>query len=140
MKLKLITLALLTLWIPVSIDKWINFEIFQNGLIRQPFSDQLGQVLSYLLPVVETATIILLVVEKWRKAGMLLSTALMAVFTCYIGLALLGAWDKLPCGCGSVISQLTWKQHFFFNLAFLLLSAYGLLNLHRSGAAGGKTA
>ncbi|ADQ17084.1 hypothetical protein Lbys_1365 [Leadbetterella byssophila DSM 17132] len=140
MKLKLITLALLTLWIPVSIDKWINFEIFQNGLIRQPFSDQLGQVLSYLLPVVETATIILLVVEKWRKAGLLLSTALMAVFTSYIGLALLGAWDKLPCGCGSVISQLTWKQHFFFNLAFLLLSAYGLLNLHRSGAAGGKTA
>jgi putative oxidoreductase len=140
MKLKLITLALLTLWIPVSIDKWINFEIFQNGLIRQPFSDQLGQVLSYFLPVVETATIILLVVEKWRKAGLLLSTALMAVFTSYIGLALLGAWDKLPCGCGSVISQLTWKQHFFFNLAFLLLSAYGLLNLHRSGAAGGKTA
>ncbi len=140
MKLKFITLALLCLWIPVSIDKWINFEIFQNGLIRQPFSDQLGQVLSYLLPVVETATIILLVVEKWRKAGMLLSTALMTVFTCYIGLALLGAWDKLPCGCGSVISQLTWKQHFFFNLAFLLLSAYGLLNLHRSGAAGGKTA
>jgi putative oxidoreductase len=140
MKLKLITLALLTLWIPVSIDKWLNFEVFQNGLIRQPFPDLLGQVLSYTLPVIETATIILLMVDKWRKAGLFLSTVLMAVFTTYIGLALLGAWDQLPCGCGSVISQLTWKQHFFFNLAFLLLSAYGLLNLHRSGAAGGKTA
>lgn len=49
----------------------------------------------------------------------------MLIFTGYIAVALLGAWEKLPCGCGSVISGMNWEQHFLFNLFFLMLSTLG---------------
>lgn len=70
----------------------------------------------------------------------MLSLVLMMAFTVYIGMALVGAWEKLPCGCGSVISSLSWKQHFFFNLFFLLFSGYGtyITNIQRGGAAGSE--
>lgn len=89
-----------------------------------------------------TATIICLVYESWRKAGLILSTALMAAFTGYVGIALLGAWEKLPCGCGSVISGMSWPEHFLFNLFFLLLSVSGLYLWHklRSSNAGSEAA
>lgn len=142
MKINLLILVLLALWIPVSIDKIINFEVFKSGILRQPFSDDLGRALVYVLPVLEFVTVALLLRPAWQKRGFALSALLMLAFTAYIGIALAGAWEHLPCGCGSVIGQLTWKQHFFFNLFFLLVSGYGfyLMNLKRGGAAGGETA
>lgn len=131
----LIIIALLLLWIPVSIDKLLNFDTFKTGILRQPFSDDLGKALIYTLPVLETAVVLLLIIEGWRMLGLWLSAILMAAFTGYIGFALLGAWEQLPCGCGSVISNLSWGQHFWFNLFFLLLSITGIRlqrNLHRS--------
>ena len=139
MKLTLILLILLTLWIPVTLDKIIDFEIFKSGILRQPFSDVLGHILIYTLPAIEGLIILFLLIPSMRYKGMQLSLGLMLVFTVYVGLALAGAWKKLPCGCGSVISGLTWKQHFFFNLFFTALSAAGvyLTNLQRGRAAGG---
>ncbi len=135
-------LLLLCLWIPVSIDKLVNFEAFRNGMLRQPFSGTLARSLVYALPVSEVFTVVLLLLPKLRFYGFLLSTLLMTAFTAYIGTALAGAWEKLPCGCGSVISGLSWKQHFIFNLFFLLISGYGLYitNIQRGGAVGGETA
>ncbi|WP_286770080.1 MauE/DoxX family redox-associated membrane protein [Sphingobacterium sp. 40-24] len=117
---------LLLLWVPVSIDKIIDFASFKDGILKQPFSNDLGYVLIYTLPALELLIAFALVSEKFRRIGLILSTLLMAVFTGYIGVALLGAWEKLPCGCGSVISGMTWIQHFFFNLFFLALSISGL--------------
>lgn len=142
MKIKILTLFLLALWIPVSIDKFINFETFKNGLIRQPFNDTLAYLLAYTLPFFEVSIVVLLLFSHWRKYGIMLSLVLMVLFTGYIGMALAGIWEEMACGCGSVISILTWKQHFFFNLFFLLISGYGvyLTNPKRSGAVGGETA
>ncbi len=142
MKNTLLTLLLLALWIPVTLDKMINFRFFKAGILRQPLTDSLGQALVYFLPALETLTVLLLLFSTLRRWGFLLSTLLLLAFTAYIVVALAGAWADLPCGCGSVISSLTWKQHFFFNLFFLLISGYGFyrMNLQQGGAAGGETA
>jgi putative oxidoreductase len=142
MKVRILTLILLCLWIPVSFDKLLNFEVFKNGILGQPFNGNIGYLLIYSLPVLEVLTAVLLVLSKLRFYGFLLSTVLMAGFTAYIGLALAGAWEMLPCGCGSVISSMSWKQHFFFNLFFFVISGYGLYitNIQRDGAVGGETA
>ncbi|HMR83035.1 MAG TPA: hypothetical protein PKE30_07885 [Niabella sp.] len=139
---KITMLALLALWIPVAIDKLTDFETFKSGIYNQPFSDSLGNVLIYTLPVLECATIIFLIYEGWRKVGLILSTMLMTAFTGYVGIALLGAWEKLPCGCGSVISGMSWPKHFLFNLLFLFLSLSGLYLWRklRSGDAGSEAA
>lgn len=117
---------LLLLWVPVSIDKIIDFASFKDGIVNQPFSNSLGFVLIYTLPAFELLIVFALVSEIFQRIGLILSTFLMAVFTGYVAVALLGAWEKLPCGCGSVIRGMTWIQHFFFNLFFLVLSISGL--------------
>lgn len=122
----IVIVLLLLLWIPVSIDKIIDFPVFKEGIIRQPFSDTLGYILIYTLPALELIIVLALVMEKFHQAGLVLSTILMTAFTSYIAVALLGAWEKLPCGCGSVIRGMTWTLHFFFNLFFLVLSVLGL--------------
>ena len=44
---------MLLLWVPVVIDKFFSSEEFQAGMLRQPFSQELGLVLSWILPVLE---------------------------------------------------------------------------------------
>ena len=124
--LNVVLFLLLALWIPVVIDKILHFSSFKYGILNQPFSDRLGYFLIYSLPVLELVVVFALVFESFRKAGLILSVTLLSAFTGYIGIALLGAWEKLPCGCGSVISGMSWTQHFFFNLFFLALSILGL--------------
>lgn len=129
--LHIVIVFLLLLWIPVSIDKVSDFEAFRNGILNQPFSDSLGYILVYTLPALEILIAIALVTEKFRTAGLIASTLLMAVFTGYIAVALLGAWEKPPCGCGLVIRGMNWTQHFFFNLFFLLISSWGFYLQHK---------
>ena len=124
--LNVVLFLLLILWIPVVLDKAMHFSSFKFGILNQPFSDRLGYFLIYTLPVLELVTVFALVFERFRREGLILSVTLMAGFTGYIGIALLGTWEKLPCGCGSVISGMSWTQHFFFNLFFLALSILGL--------------
>mgnify|MGYP003808960451 CR=1 FL=1 len=140
--LQVVIVFLLLLWIPVSIDKITNFENFKTGILNQPFSDKLGHVLVYILPGGELLTATALVSEKFRGPGLVSSCLLMSFFTGYIAIALLGAWERLPCGCGLVIRGMTWTQHFFFNLFFLFLSGWGYYLWHklRGTSAGGGTA
>lgn len=135
-----IIILLLVLWIPVTIDKITDFPSFRNGILNQPFSDRLGYVLIYSLPILEAATIAALVITRFQKVGLIMSTVLLTVFTGYITVALLGAWEKLPCGCGSVISGMNWTQHLFFNLFFLTLSGWGIYLWYklRSNNAGSR--
>src|SRR5690606_37540130 len=121
----LLTILLLILWIPVTLDKLTDFQSFRAGILRQPFSDALGYALLALLPILEIAVVIMLIRPKWRPGGFRLASLLMAAFTAYIGVALLAAWEKLPCGCGSVISGMSWQQHFWFNIFFLSISLVG---------------
>jgi hypothetical protein len=33
---------------------------------------------------------------------------------------------NLPCSCGGVIQQLSWKQHIVFNISFIVLGIAGI--------------
>lgn len=134
--LNLITLLLLLLWIPVTLDKFWDLPGFRQTLIRQPFPDAWADVLYWLLPVLEGLCVLLLVgsaianprtnpVKGFRAWGFALSTILMVAFTLFILFGVLGWYEKRPCGCGSVISGLSWNQHLWFNLVFLLVSVVG---------------
>jgi len=117
-----ITILLLLLWIPVSLNKAIDFESFRQDIYKQPFSPYIATGIIYSLPIAEIATAVLLVIPKYRLWGFIASTLLMSIFTLYIATALLQVWDKLPCGCGLIIAQFNWIQHLWFNLSFLVLS------------------
>lgn len=127
-KLAVVTGLLLALWLPVVIDKGWNFDLFKSGLAKQPLSPWMVSKLIYILPAIEGLTAALLMTAKTRKWGMRLSAVLMAIFTGYVGLMLLQVQQHRPCVCGSVVSLLgSWWQHFFFNLAYLVVSVWGVL-------------
>lgn len=131
--LTLCTLLLLALWIPVGLDKLWDLQGFHRTLLRQPFPNAWADVLYWLLPILELLCAVLLVggavnspkTNSLRKWGFALSALLMLAFTVFILLGVLGWYDKRPCGCGSVISGLSWEQHLWFNLVFLLISVVG---------------
>jgi len=125
------TILLLLLWIPVSVDKILQHAVFRASMIRQPFSDQLGIILSYVLPILEVLVVVLLVIQRVRLYGFALSFALLLVFSIYITMGLVGTWEKIPCGCGSVISGLSWKAHLLFNLLFLSISGIGFWSVSK---------
>ncbi|UIR57336.1 hypothetical protein LZQ00_05840 [Sphingobacterium sp. SRCM116780] len=123
----MIVIALMLLWIPISLDKFNNFELFKSALLQQPFPDELGKVLAYLLPTLELGTGLLLLYPKTRIWGLGLSAVLMVAFTTYVGLALLQVWKNLPCGCGLVFQHIGWTAHFWLNLFFLTISSVSYL-------------
>lgn len=117
-----ITVILLTLWVPTSLNKILNFESFKHNVYNQPFNKNIAKVIVYSIPLLEILTAVFIVIPKYRPRGFILSTILMSIFTIYIAAALLNVWDKLPCGCGLIITGMTWQEHLWFNLIFLILS------------------
>ncbi len=123
---QIILITLMALWIPISLDKFINYDLFHSAMIQQPFSDQLGKYLAYILPAFELAVGLLFIVPKMRLWAFSLSSLLMVAFVAYVSLAVLKVWGKIPCGCGLVFHQLGWIAHLWLNIGFLLISLLGL--------------
>jgi len=117
-----ITILLLTLWVPTSLNKILDFESFKHNIYNQPFNKNIANVIIYSIPLLEITAVVFIVIPKYRLWGFILSTFLMSIFTIYIAAALLNVWDKLPCGCGLIISVMDWHEHLLFNSIFLILS------------------
>ncbi|MGK6351581.1 MauE/DoxX family redox-associated membrane protein [Parapedobacter sp. DT-150] len=125
----LIRLALLALWVPVAADKLWDLTSFHSTLLRQPFPSWWADVLFWLLPLLELAAAVLIAWPRNRQRqhqGTWLSAVLMLGFTLFILFGVLGWYEKRPCGCGSVISGLSWEEHLWFNAAYLLLAVLGI--------------
>lgn len=122
-----ITILLLFLWIPVSINKVLAFDTFSLSISRQPIPPFTSKIAIYTIPILEILTCLLLITSKYRLWGFILSTLLMGIFSGYIALALLDTWKNLPCACGLIISNLGWTEHLLFNLVFLIISLLGLI-------------
>lgn len=124
-------IMLLILWIPTLMEKVLNFNSFKSDMLRQPFDDTLAPIVYYSIPLVEGVVVLLLIKPTYQRLGLILSSILLLIFTVYVSSAILGLWERTPCGCGLIVSGLSWHQHFFFNVFFLLISILGLY-LHKN--------
>ena len=95
--------------------------ISQSSLIGESAS-----VLSWVLPVFELITSLLLFIPASRLVGLLLSFVLMILFTGYVAYNLLYV-SNLPCSCGGVVSSLSWNQHLVMNIFLTVLSIVGII-------------
>lgn len=112
--------------------KLMDTNLFTIQLGRQIFSPALVPFLVWGIPLLELAIVALLIIPRYRLLGLKAATGLMIIFTGYITLVKFGAFEKMPCSCGGVISKMSWTQHLYLNLAFLLLGGAALiLNLKR---------
>lgn len=124
-------IMLLILWIPALTEKVLNFNRFKSDMLSQPFDDTLAPLVFYSIPLLEGGVILLLIKPAYQRLGLILSSISLLIFTVYVSSAILGLWERIPCGCGMIISGMSWHQHFFLNVFFLLISILGLY-LHKN--------
>jgi hypothetical protein len=109
-----------------ALSKLFDYEEFKNQLSRSPLIKNLSTTIAIILPATELIVAIMLTIKSLREYGLTLSIVLMIVFTFYIMYMLL--FEKnLPCSCGGVLKQMTWKQHLLFNIFFLLTAFTGII-------------
>ncbi|MBS1605323.1 MAG: hypothetical protein JST42_21845 [Bacteroidetes bacterium] len=105
-----------------GITKTMGFGLFVNGLDKSLFFDDFDtRIIGMLVIGAEFAIPVLLFFEATVLYGYLLSFVLLLLFTAYILLMFLLS-PYLPCSCGGLIESLSWRQHVFFNVAFMGIS------------------
>jgi hypothetical protein len=108
-----------------SLSKLLTIERFSSVLERMPLIGTGAGVLAFAIPLAELCIVLLLLFERTRYRGLILSLALLIAFTFYLTIMVLFT-PHLPCSCGGVISKMSWKQHLFFNGAFIVATATSL--------------
>lgn len=124
--LTLICTLLVLLWTYTVASKLIDIHEFKRQLGNQTLGKTTASFLLWFIPVSEILSILLLLYQRTRFIGLLLSTILMSLFTGYIGLVILGYYDRTPCSCGGVLKEMGWQLHFWFNVFFLTISCLGV--------------
>jgi hypothetical protein len=115
----------MALFLYTAYAKIIDHERFLNGLLRVHIINGFAVYVSYLVPVSEIIIALLILIPQTARLGLYAFVGLMTIFTGYIVSVLI--WEqKLPCHCGGAIEKLSWVQHIWFNLAFILLALIAL--------------
>ena len=127
--LNIICSVLVMLWTYAAVSKWMQFRIFVTSLFNQELPRWSIYPLSLVLPLGELLIAAALFFNEYRKKGLWASLILLSAFTVYISAILLHFFPRIPCSCGGVISTLTWKDHLWLNVFFLVLSFAGLATM-----------
>lgn len=118
---------LIFLFTYTGVSKFLDRNSFEAVLLQSPIIRNYALVISYALPVIEILISVLLLLEKYRYRGFILSLMALSIFTSYIGYLILFV-PNLPCSCGGVLKELSWRNHIIFNLFFIILN---LVSLHQ---------
>jgi hypothetical protein len=122
----------LFLFVYTAYAKLADHDRFYKGLTRVHLVSDYAMAISYVVPGIEIVISTLLIIPNTVKIGLVSFVVTMTAFTVYIISAMI--WEpKLPCHCGGAIEKLSWMQHIWFNLAFIILAliALWLLNLNK---------
>ena len=123
--LETICLLFILLFVYTAVSKFLDYENFRAVIGQSPLVTRFAPVLAIVVPVAEIAIALLLVIPVYRRVGLYASFAMMMLFTVYI-IVLVTLSEKIPCSCGGVISRMTWTQHLYFNIVFVLLALWGM--------------
>lgn len=115
------------LWLYTSVYKFLQIDNSITQLADSPLIAPFAPWFGYGLPTIEFALFALLIFNKTSKYALIGSTILLILFTTYIIIILNYYRADTPCTCGGIISKLGWKNHIFFNLTFLLMGIYVLV-------------
>lgn len=107
-------------------SKILDFENFQIQLGQSPLLSAFAAYVSIAVPVIELILVALLLFPKSRIVGLYGSFVMMTMFSVYI-VIILNFSSFTPCSCGGILEKMTWKQHWIFNVVFVMLSAIALI-------------
>ncbi|PZR20164.1 MAG: hypothetical protein DI539_11670 [Flavobacterium psychrophilum] len=116
----------IVLFVYAALSKLIQFDNFSIQLGQSPLIGAFALWLRWLVPVLELLIAAGLCIAFTKRLSLYLAFVLMCCFTTYIYI-ILNYSSYIPCSCGGILEKLNWKQHFIFNLVFLILAAVGLI-------------
>ena len=125
--LECICALLILLFLYASVSKLLDIEHFRRDMMNQPLPRSIKPSLVWIIPITEVIISAALLFEKTRMPGLIASFALMSAFTIYAIMILSHYFKFIPCGCGGVISKLTWPQHLVFNIFFVTITAFAII-------------
>ena len=123
--IEIICFLLIILFAYAAAAKLFHYNTFREQWQDLPLLSPLAKA-AWILPCAELITCAMLCVKTYRSAGLYFSFILMLVFTVYIAGVLVSA-KHLPCSCGGVLKQMTWKRHLVFNLFFTGIAFTGII-------------
>jgi len=127
--LEIICFLLILLFVYTAVSKFINFDNFRKFVVTQtPLLRPVAGAMAIVIHAAELLASCLLIIPRFRKLGLYTSFILMAIFTGYVVYALYFA-PKVPCACGGIIREMSWRQHLIFNSAFTI-AAFIAIRLH----------
>lgn len=116
---------LILLFTYAALSKLFAYGSFRSVLGTSPLIGVLAPWLPFLLPAAELLITMLLIVPSHRHRGFRAAMVLLGLFTVYLcGMVLFA--PQLPCSCGGVLQQMSWKEHIAFNGFFLIVAFAGL--------------
>ena len=122
---EIICLLFIILWVYAGMNKMMDNE-FGTQLHRSPYLDKVADLIELALPVGELFIALLLIVPRTKLIGLYASFFTMFIFTGYIYAMLKYSFYK-PCSCGGILAKMDWNTHLYFNIAFTVLAAVGIL-------------
>jgi uncharacterized membrane protein YphA (DoxX/SURF4 family) len=118
--IEIISLLFVLLFVYAAASKLIDFQHFKIELGQSPLLSALADWIAMFVPAIELIICILLMIPRYRLAGLFSAYGLMVMFTVYIYI-ILHFTSFVPCSCGGVLEKLDWKSHMIFNLVFVCL-------------------
>jgi uncharacterized membrane protein YphA (DoxX/SURF4 family) len=123
--IKAVAIAFVLLFIYAATSKLLDFETFTVQLAQSPLLSAYAGIIAWLVPGLEIAIAILLMLPRFRTIALYAAFTLMVMFTAYIYI-ILNFSDFIPCSCGGVLEKLSWTQHFIFNVVFIVLAVLAI--------------
>lgn len=113
------------LFMYTAASKILTVKSFASTLAKSPLIGSFSMVVAWAIPIIEILISLVLIFPAIRKTGMRAALLLMLTFTIYL-IYMVFSGSTLPCHCGGVISAMTWQQHIWFNIGFIVLAIGGL--------------
>ncbi|MBL7739089.1 MAG: hypothetical protein JNK14_07710 [Chitinophagaceae bacterium] len=107
------------------VSKSLNIPLFIYIIGQSSWVGNYALVIAWSVISVECLAVILLFFPFTRLLGLYLSFAMMSAFTAYI-LGMLLTSSDLPCSCGGVFNELSWKQHLALNIGLIIIAWMGI--------------
>lgn len=114
------------LFMYTATSKIFTFREFNNTLYMIPLFGPYHQAVAVFIIASEIVIGGLLIVPSTKWAGLYATLLLMVIFTVYL-IYMVSYAVLLPCSCGGITVELSWKNHIWLNICLIVLLSVCLL-------------
>jgi uncharacterized membrane protein YphA (DoxX/SURF4 family) len=124
--IEIVSALFVVLFIYAAATKLLDYDKFRLQIGQSPVLTGFAGTIVWLVPAVEVVLAMMLMMNRFRLAGLYASFSLMVMFTAYI-VVITRFSEYIPCSCGGVLEKLTWDEHLVFNIGFVVLATVAIL-------------